>query len=150
MKILTKIAIAAGAAALATTAMAQPKPEQFVKQRQSALALIGWYFSPLGAVAKGERPFNKDEAVRATSNLVVLSKMPWEGFVAGTENVGNTKAKPEVWSKPAEFKKAGENMQAEVAKLAQLANAGDEAGFKKQFGAVGGSCKACHDDFRKQ
>ncbi|HQA34387.1 MAG TPA: cytochrome c [Casimicrobium huifangae] len=150
MKTLTKIAIAAGAVALATTAMAQPKPENFVKQRQSALALIGWYFGPLGAVAKGEKPFNKDDAVRATSYLVALSKMPWEGFVAGTENVGNTKAKPEIWSKAADFKKAADNMQTEMAKLAQLASAGDEAGFKKQFGAVGGTCKACHDDFRKQ
>ncbi|HOB00573.1 MAG TPA: cytochrome c, partial [Casimicrobium huifangae] len=135
MKTLTKIAIAAGAVALATTAMAQPKPENFVKQRQSALALIGWYFGPLGAVAKGEKPFNKDDAVRATSYLVALSKMPWEGFVAGTENVGNTKAKPEIWSKAADFKKAADNMQTEMAKLAQLASAGDEAGFKKQFGA---------------
>ncbi len=150
MKTLTKIAIAAGAVAVATTAMAQPKPENFVKQRQSALALIGWYFGPLGAVAKGEKPFNKDDAVRATSYLVPLSKMPWEGFVAGTENVGNTKAKPEIWSKAADFKKAADNMQTEMAKLAQLASAGDEAGFKKQFGAVGGTCKACHDDFRKQ
>ena len=150
MKKLTKIALAAGVLAVATTAMAQPKPENFVKQRQSALALIGWYFGPLGAVAKGEVPFNKDDAVRRTTNLVALSKMPWEGFVAGTENVGNTKAQPAIWTKPADFKKAGDNMQAEMLKLAAFASAGDEAGFKKQFGAVGGSCKACHDDFRKQ
>lgn len=150
MKKLTKLAIATGMLAVAATAVAQPKPENFVKQRQSAFALIGWYFGPLGAVAKGEKPFNKDEAVRATSNLVALSKMPWEGFVAGTESAGNTKAKPEIWSKAADFKKAGDNMQTEVAKLAALANAGDADGFKKQFGAVGGTCKACHDDFRKQ
>ena len=148
MKKLTKIAFAAGVLAVATTAIAQPKPEQFVKQRQSALALIGWYFGPMGAVAKGEAPFNKEDAIRRTTNLVALAKMPWEGFVAGTENVGNTKALPAIWAKPADFKKAGDNMQAEMAKLAAAAAAGDEAGFKKQFGVVGGACKACHDDFR--
>jgi len=148
MKKLTKIALAASVLAVAATAIAQPKPENYVKQRQSALALIGWYFGPLGAVAKGEKPFNKDEAVRATTNLVALSKMPWEGFVAGTENVGNTKALPVIWTKAADFKKAGDNMQAEIAKLAAAANAGDAEGFKKQFGVVGGTCKACHDDFR--
>ena len=150
MKHLTKMALAAGVLAVATTALAQPKPEQFVKQRQSALALIGWYFGPMGAVAKGEAPFNKEDAIRRTTNLVALSKMPWEGFVGGTESVGNTKALPAIWSKPAEFKKAGDNMQAEMVKLAALTTAGDEAGFKKQFGAVGGTCKARHDDFRKQ
>jgi cytochrome c556 len=148
MKKLTKVALAASVLAVAATAIAQPKPENYVKQRQSALALIGWYFGPLGAVAKGEKPFNKDEAVRATTNLVALSKMPWEGFVAGTENVGNTKALPVIWTKAADFKKAGDNMQAEMVKLAAAANAGDAEGFKKQFGVVGGTCKACHDDFR--
>jgi cytochrome c556 len=150
MKLFTKAAIAASAVVIATTAFAQPKPEQFVKQRQSALALIGWYFGPMGAVAKGEKPFDKDDAVRRTSNLVALSKMPWEGFVAGTENVGNTKAKPEIWTQNAKFKEAATKMETEVAKLAQLANAGDAEGFKKQFGAVGGSCKGCHDNFRKE
>jgi len=148
MKQLTKIAFAAGALAVATTAMAQPKPESFVKQRQSAMTLISWYFGPLAGVAKGEKPFNKDDAVRATTNLVALSKMPWEGFAAGTETVGNTKALPVIWTKAADFKKAGDNMQAEMVKLAAAASAGDEAGFKKQFGVVGGACKACHDDFR--
>jgi cytochrome c556 len=150
MKSLTKLVIAIGAVAIATVAIAQPKPEQFVKQRQSALALIGWYFGPMGAVAKGEAPFNKDDAVRRTTNLVTLSKMPWEGFVAGTENVGNTKALPAIWTQNAKFKEAGAKMEAEMVKLAAAANAGNEAEFKKQFGVVGGTCKACHDDFRKQ
>ena len=148
MKNFTKIALAAGVLAIATSAMAQPKPENFVKQRQSALNLMGWYFGSQGAVAKGEKPFNKDDAVRATSFLVPLSKMPWEGFVAGTENIGNTKALPAVWTNAAKFKELQENMQGEMVKLAAMANAGDEGGFKKQFGAVGGACKACHDDFR--
>jgi cytochrome c556 len=150
MKTLTKLAIAAATIAVAATAIAQPKPENFVKQRQSALALIGWYFGPMGAVAKGEQPFNKEDAVRRTTNLVALSKMPWEGFVAGTDNVGNTKALPVIWTNNAKFKEQATKMEVEMAKLAQLANAGDAEGFKKQFGAVGGTCKACHDDFRKQ
>ena len=148
MKNFTKIALAAGVLAIATTAMAQPKPENSVKHRQSAMALIGWYFGPLGAVAKGEKPFNKDDAVRATGYLVMLSKMPWEGFVPGTDGVGNTKALPAIQKHAADFKYLGEQMQAELVKLAATANAGDEAGFKKQFGVVGGACKNCHDDFK--
>jgi cytochrome c556 len=148
MKNFTKIALAVGVLAVASSAMAQPKPENFVKQRQSALSLMGWYFGPMGAVAKGEKPFNKDDAVRATDFLLPLSKMPWEGFVAGTETIGNTKALPAVWSNAAKFKELQGNLQTEMVKLAAAANAGDEAGFKKQFGVVGGACKACHDDFR--
>ena len=61
MKNFTKIAVAVGAIAVATSAFAQPKPEAFVKHRQSAFSLMGWYFGPMAAVAKGEKPFNKDE-----------------------------------------------------------------------------------------
>lgn len=150
MKTLSKLALALGLSTLAATAMAQPKPENFVKQRQSAFALIGWYFSPMAPVARGEQPFNKADAEMRTARLVALSSMPWEGFAPGTDKVGNTKAKPEIWSQQAKFKAAGDKMQEEIKKLADLAKAGDEAGFKRQFGVVGGTCKACHDDFRNQ
>ncbi|MCS6996024.1 MAG: cytochrome c [Casimicrobiaceae bacterium] len=150
MKLRTSLAVATAVAALAGSALAQPKPENFVKQRQSAFALIGWYFSPLGPVARGEQPFNKADAEARTARLVVLSAMPWEGFAPGTDKVGNTKAKPEIWTQQAKFKAAADKMQEEIKKLADLAKAGDEAGFKRQVGVVGGACKACHDDFRMQ
>ena len=153
MKSLTKIAMitaAAGAFAIAGTAMAQPKPEQYVKHRQSALALMGWYFGPMAAVAKGEKPFNKDEVTKASALVATMAKLPFDSFVAGTENVGNTRALPTVWSDNAKFKDIASKLGVETEKLAQLAAAGDEAGFKKQFGVVGGTCKACHDDFQKK
>ena len=150
MKVLTKIAIAAGAVALATTAMAQPKPENFVKQRQSAFALMGWYFGPLAAVAKGEKPFNKDDAVRATSYLVPLSKMPWEGVVAGTENVGNTKAKPEIWSDSAGFAAAAAAFRTQAGAMQAAAQSGDKAAVAAQVGPLFGACRTCHTAYRAQ
>ena len=150
MKSLTKIVIAVGAFAMVGTAMAQPKPEQYVKHRQSAFALMGWYFGPMAAVAKGERPFNKEEATKASALVATMARLPFDSFVAGTENVGNTRALPTVWSDNAKFKDIATKLGVETEKLAQLAAAGDEAGFNKQFGVVGGTCKACHDDFQKK
>ena len=150
MKNLTKIAIAAAAIAVATSALAQPKPEQYVKHRQSALSLMGWYFGSLGPVAKGEKPFNKEEATKATALVATLAKLPYDSFVAGTESIGNTQALPAVWSNNAKFKELATKLGTETDTLAKMAAAGDEAGFKKQFGVVGGTCKACHDDFRKK
>lgn len=150
MKNLTKIVLAAGAFAIAGTAMAQPKPEQFVKHRQSAFALMGWYFGPLAGVAKGEKPFNKEEATKATALIATMAKLPFGSFPAGTETVGNTRSRPEVWTNNAKFQEIGTKLGVETEKLAALAAAGDEAGFKKQFGVVGGTCKACHDDFQQK
>ena len=150
MKNLTKIAIATAAIAVAASAFAQPKPEAFVKHRQSAFALMGWYFGPMGAVAKGEKPFNKDELVKATALVATMAKLPYDSFPVGTETVGNTQALPAVWSNNAKFKELAAKLSTETETLASLASAGDEAGFKKQFGVVGGTCKACHDDFKKK
>ncbi len=150
MKNLTKIVLAAGAFAIAGTALAQPKPEQYVKHRQSAFALMGWYFGPLAGVAKGEKPFNKDEATKATALVATMAKLPFDSFPAGTETIGNTRARPEIWTNNAKFKEIASKLGTETETLAKLAAAGDEAGFKKQFGVVGGTCKACHDDFQKK
>ena len=150
MRNFAKIAVAIGAVTLATSSFAQPKPEAFVKHRQSALSLMGWYFGSLGPVAKGEKPFNKEEATRATALVATLAKLPYDSFVVGTENVGNTRALPTVWSNNAKFKELAAKLGTETETLAQLAAVGDEAGFKKQFGVVGGTCKACHDDFQKK
>ena len=150
MKNFTKIAIATAAIAVATSALAQPKPEAFVKQRKAAFTLMGWYFGPLGAVAKGEKPFDKEEATKATALVATMAKLPYDSFVPGTEAVGNTEALPAVWSNNAKFKELATKLSVEADKLAAVAAAGDAEGFKKQFGVVGGTCKACHDDFRKK
>ena len=40
-------------------------------------------------------------------------------------------------------------MQAEIAKLNTAAKAGNVDALKAAFGPAGASCKACHDNFRK-
>ena len=128
-------------------AAAQAKPEQLVKQRQSGMALIGWYFGPIGAMMRGDRPYDAAVVMRNADYLEVLSKMPQEGFQPSTKDE-KTKAKPEVWTDKAKFDKAMENMQAEMAKFKQVAHGADQGAIKAQFGAVGKACAACHDDFR--
>ena len=118
-----------------------------MKHRQSAMALIGWYFGPIGAMMRGDRPFDAAVVARNAGYLEVLSRMPGEGFQPSTKDE-KTKAKPEVWSDKAKFDKAMETMQTEVGKLAQVAKGGDQGAIKTQFGATAKSCGGCHDDFR--
>jgi cytochrome c556 len=143
---LAAVALAIGAGA-SFQAAAQAKPEQLVKQRQSAMALIGWYFGPIGAMMKGDRPFDAAVVSRNAGYLEVLSKMPAEGFQSSTKDE-KTRARAEVWTDKPKFDKAMENMQAEIAKFNQVAKTGDQGAIKTQFGAVGKSCANCHDDFR--
>ncbi len=149
---MVMIAVAAAVSAVVGAgasfqAAAQAKPDQLVKQRQSAMSLIGWYFGPIGAMMRGDRPFDAAVVARNAGYLEVLSKMPAEGFQPSTKDE-KTRAKPEVWTDKGKFDKAMENMQGELAKFAQVAKAGDQGAIKTQFGAVGKSCAACHDEFR--
>ncbi|AWK88900.1 c-type cytochrome [Azospirillum thermophilum] len=70
-------------------------------------------------------------------------------FPAGSDK-GDTKAKPAIWSNMDDFKAKNAAFAAESAKLSQIAAAGDAAATKKQFGAVAGTCKACHDSYRSE
>jgi cytochrome c556 len=71
-------------------------------------------------------------------------------FGEGTDKGAPQRAKPEVWKDGAKFKAAGEKMVAEMAKLDAAVKGGNLDAIKAAFGPVGGSCKACHDDFRAE
>jgi cytochrome c556 len=142
--------VAGIALALASGAvLAQVKPEILVKQRQSAMTLIGKYWGPIAGMASGKvSPYNADVVSRNATYLENLAQMPWDAFHESTKGQSNTKALPEVWSQNAKFTELADRLQAETGKLAQAARARDEAGVKAQFGAVGKVCGACHQDFR--
>ena len=123
------------------------KPEDAIKYRQSAYTVMANSFGKIGAVVKGEAPFNKDEVAKNAAVVAMLSTLPWQAFGPGTEG-GN--ALSVVWSDNAKFKAAGEKMQLAVANLNTAAQSGDQEAIKKAFGAAGASCKGCHDDFKKK
>jgi cytochrome c556 len=123
------------------------KPEDAIKYRQNVFNVMANSFGKIGAVVKGEAPFNKDELAKNAAVVAMLSTLPWQAFGPGTEG-GN--ALPAVWSDNAKFKSAGEKMQVAVANLNTAAQSGDQEAIKKAFGAAGASCKGCHDDFKKK
>ena len=98
-------------------AVAQTKPEDSIKLRRSAMFLVGWNFGPLGAMAQGKRPYDKEAAVKHATVLAFVSKLPLEGFVPGTET-GETKAKPEIFQDMDDFKAKMDKMNQEIIRSA--------------------------------
>lgn len=123
------------------------KPDDAIKYRQSAFTVMANSFGKIGAVVKGEAPFNKDEVAKNAAVVAMISTLPWQAFGPGTEG-GN--ALLEVWSDNAKFKSASEKMQLAVANLNTAAQSGDQDAIKKAFGAASQTCKGCHDDFKKK
>lgn len=132
--------------AAALGAHAQMKPEDQIKQRRSAMAVIGYNFASLGAMAQEKKPYNKDEAVRNADLVAALADYPHAFFVEGTDK-GETKAKPEIWQKKADFDDMMKKMVSAAKKLPQAARV-DLAALKVAVGDTGKACKACHDDYR--
>jgi cytochrome c556 len=148
---MKKLAMAFLALAVVSAgAIAQTKPEDAIKLRQSVMKLIGYNFGSIGAMVNDKKPYNKEEAIRNANRLEILSGHPWEFFGAGTDKGAETKARADIWKDRAKFEAAGKKMETEVAKLAQVARTGDQAALKTQFGAAGQTCKACHDDFKEK
>jgi cytochrome c556 len=148
---LQKIVLASTAIVLAIStglAFAQfQKPEDAIKYRQSAFTVMSNSFAKIGAVVKGEAPYNKDEVAKNAAIVAMMSTLPWQAFGPGTEG---GKAQSDVWSDNAKFKAASEKMQLAVADLNKAAQSGDLESIKKAFGTAGASCKNCHDDFKKK
>ena len=129
---------------------AQVKPEDVIKYRQSVYKIVGWNFAPMAAMVKGEKPYDKEAFARHAMIVSQMSPLAMEGFAAGSDKGADTKAKPEIWTKSADFKEKMDKMVNETKKLATVASAGSFDEIKKQFGATGGACKACHDDYKSK
>ncbi|MDB5797749.1 MAG: cytochrome c [Paucimonas sp.] len=150
MKRLSVAAMAISMLALPYAAHAQfAKPEDAVKYRQSALSVMGTHFGRIGAVVKGEKPYDKASVEQDAMLVETLAKLPWHAFTPGSDTA-NSKAKPEIWKESDKFKSASDKLVAETGKLSAAAKSGSLDTVKTAFGGVGQSCKACHDDFRKK
>ena len=141
-----------GMGLLTVAGAADQKPEDVVQYRQSVYTIIGWNFKPIGAMVKGEVPFDAAAVARHAQYIEMMSKAAPEGFSKGTgpDVVKDTEAKPEIWTKPADFKNKMDSFQQEAAKLTEAAKGGDEKAIKAQFGKTAETCKACHKEFRKE
>lgn len=149
MKYTTRCASALLLLAMGLPAQAQfAKPEDAVKYRKASFTVMAAHFSRLGAMANGRVPYDAMAAASNADVVAAMSKLPWAAFGEGTDK-GDTRAKPEIWKEPAKYKEAADKMQAEIVKLNTAAQAGNMDVLKAAFGPAAATCKACHDNFRK-
>ncbi len=154
MKFFTKTAVTLGlgAAIIATAGVAgshsakdMPPP---VAARHHQMQMVGYHIGVLGGVAKGEMEYDAAMVSAAASNLAALARMEKATlWVAGTEQgaAAGSRAKAEIWSDPEGFAAKFEDM---ATAADALINAGDAAAVGAGMGALGGSCKACHEKYR--
>jgi cytochrome c556 len=149
MKRLILAALAVAGAVTALPAAAQfAKPEDAIKYRQSAMFLQSQTFGRVFGMANGRVPFDAKVMSDNIDLVATLNKLQFSAFVDGTDK-GNTKAKPEIWAQKDKWNANVAKSQEDVAKLVAAGKTGNIDQIKAAAGAVGQSCKGCHDEFRK-
>ena len=142
-------------AALLSSAIALPaaaqfaKPEDAIKYRKAAFTVMATHFGRVAAMAKGKMPFDAKVAADNAAIADMVSKLPYAGFVPGSDK-GDTKAEPKIWAEMDKFNASAKTMQDAMARLDVAAKGGNFDAIKAAVGETGKSCKACHDNYRKE
>lgn len=141
------VVLLAASFAMSSAVAQSPKPEDQIKLRKAAYALMGYSFGGIAGMAEGKRPYSKDAAIRYADLLVQVSTVPRNFFGEGTDK-GETRAKPEIWTHRDDFDEKMEKMVNEVAKLPAVTRTGDMDALKAAAKSTSDACGACHDDYR--
>ncbi|WP_299030080.1 cytochrome c [uncultured Sulfitobacter sp.] len=148
----TLFVVTLGAGIVASTAFAASHADKAamdaVKARHAQMQMVGYHIGVLGGIAKGEAPYDSAVVDAAANNLAALASMSHATlWVEGSEQgaVEGSRAKPEIWSDSAGFEAKFNDMKMAAS---ALVGAADAAAVGAGMGALGGSCKGCHETYR--
>ena len=144
LRILAAALLAAGPISLAVAQDAAPQVE-----RHQLMEEIGDNTKILGQMVKGDTPYDTQKAQAALDVLIANGTKFVTLFPEGSETGHDTRALPAIWENWSDFEaKASALVDAsEAAKVA--ADEGLEP-FSVAFREVGGSCRACHNEYRAE
>lgn len=121
-----------------------------VKARNGQMAIISYNMGLLGDMAKGAMPYDAAMASGAVTNLANAARMDvltlWpEG--SDNESHPTTRAAPAIWSDMAGFEAKFAEMATAAEAQLETAGTGEDA-VRAAAGAIGGTCKGCHETYR--
>ncbi len=130
-------------------AAAQTEEEGIIMHRQAVMKAVGGHMGAMAAILKKQVKFTGDLKTHARA-MADLAGIAARVFPEGSD-FGETRALPEIWNKPAEFKKILDAFKTESAKLVKVADGVDVKAFGDQFKAMGkNACGTCHKALREK
>jgi cytochrome c556 len=139
----------AAASSGAAWAQGQPsKGEQALKYRKALYQVIAWNFGPMSAMAQGKIQYDAADFALRAGHVAELTPMLAESYTPDSQDVANSRLKPEMWQNRADFDAKLKDLVDRSATLAQVAKTGDPAMSKEAFFDTANACKACHEKYR--
>ncbi|MCU9837531.1 cytochrome c [Ruegeria sp. WL0004] len=129
---------------------AQSEFAREIAARQSQMKIYEFNLLVLGAMAKGDAPYDVEAATLAANNLVAANSiwMP-SAWPKGSDNASadGTRALPAIWDN---FPDVGAKAQGVKQALAEMQTAAgtDIDAIRDALGKVGAACTACHKSYR--
>lgn len=143
------IALSAALVAGGTIASAA-SPAETIAARQASFKKMGGAMKALKDELGGGA--DKAKLVEAARTLASTARAQWVLFTPGTGPSSGVKtdALPAIWTQKSAFDAASAKLVAEADKLVGIAGSGNTAAVLAQFKVVGGTCAACHRQFRAE
>ena len=139
-------------AILSSSAFAQ-NAEDIIKYRINIMKSLGNHISIVAANLKGKVSINEDILPHSQSILLTLSSINIEKiFPINTQasDSPKTKSLDSIWVEKELFQKSMLQSIEKTKDLVKAAESGNNQNIAKSLGALGKSCGACHDKFRKK
>ena len=154
MRIASRLCLMIIGLALAAPGFAAKDPNlKLIKARQGEMQLRSFNVGPLFGMAKGKMEYNAELAATLANNLKTQLELDmgraWKKGTGNDAYSGKTTALPKIWTTYPEIADYGKKYAKAINELAAVAG-NDVDSLKAKMGAVGKSCKGCHDEFREE
>jgi cytochrome c556 len=148
-KIITAATIAS--VLVGSAVLAQGDGTAQVKARQGQMRIIALNLGILGGMAQGKTEYDAGAAQTAADSLVGVSMIHQPTlWTEGTSNedIDGTKALPVIWEDNDDFMTKWDAFATAAVAMQAAAGSGADA-IGPAMGALGGTCKACHQKFQE-
>jgi len=150
MKKNLNILLVAAALSVSSISIAD-EAEDAIEARQGYYQVARHNMGGLVAMAKGDVEYDAEQAAIYAENLDILTQLKnetmWPEGTSKEDMPGKTRALAKIWTTYPEIAEKSKDWKEAVARLAVSAGNGLDA-LRADIGAVGDSCKACHEEFR--
>ena len=134
----------------AAEAKSERQAANAVQFRQSLLQLVRSNLGPLGAMAKGQIPYDVNVMSTNAVRLEQLSLMLPDYFETDTRAFSvETESLPKIWDEMDSFLSKANDLTVAAKALQVASKSGDESEYRAAIGKVGSTCKGCHDSYKK-